>query len=193
MKILPLTKDGFGATRDGKEPILDRTSCVDCPTGTLGNGGVCVDACSALGCHSVTVSTTTDSATISSLAELCPRAAAWTLTGAGKSVSDATGACTSGRCNLIAPVGHTVVVFSGISPGATATCSVGVFITLARVVLSPASFRPESVSTAFADETMRIINEGDNPVVIYEINFDAGWLTVASLRSISTAGYSKCV
>ena len=176
--------DGMTCTScpDGKEPILDRTACTDCPQGTLGNGGTCVAACAALGCHNVTVSTTTDAAIISSLADLCPRAAAWTSTGPGKTVTDSTGTCTSTSCNFVAPVGRTAVVFSGISPGATATCQVSVFITLARVVLSPTRFTPESLSTAFADEMMRIENEGDDPVVIYEINFDAGWVSVPSLR-----------
>ena len=164
---------------DGQEPLEDRTGCTACPDGMLGEGGTCLRACDALGCQNVTLTTTTDTAVVDSLSMLCPRAGSWILSGRDKHVT--VGSCSTASCSIEAPVGENHLVAVGSSPATTASCSITIFVNLARVVLSPASFVAESLSTAYADSMMRVENEGDEPAAIYEINFDVSWLSVFSV------------
>ena len=65
---------------DGTQPDATRIRCDNCPPGTLGRDGGCVEVCEALGCTNRTLSTSTESAVLEDFNDLCPDAVGWTYT-----------------------------------------------------------------------------------------------------------------
>ena len=180
--------DGSACTRceDGKQPLESREDCEHCPDGSLGRDGLCVEACEALACTNLTLSTSLSSASVSSIDEICERATSWASTSDDKTVGDDSGLCTQDSCEMELGIGTTPITISGTSNIGGASCDLYLSVRVARIDVNPTYVETESDNLNYADVNLRVFNEGDDPVDIYGVDLpNAPWISVAQARAAS--------
>ena len=182
----------------GEQPVAAGSGCEPCPGDTLSNalGGLCLDACDALGCsdRSMFIPQRADAFKMTSIDEICTGATAWVDAGAGTRVSVSpqeggpewvAGVCTDNECTLQAAEGALPIRITGETESGqgTQTCDVDLTFIASRVSVEPNIVSTAAPLTGFTDETVAVVNTGGQDSTVFSVVVDQAWVAVEEITN----------
>jgi hypothetical protein len=122
-----------------------------------------------------------DTATLDGLSQLCGQLPSWladTPEGSADAGTVLGVPCTHESCAIPAPYGSTVFNVDVAAGQLSASCRLEIFVKEARITLEPASLAIDSLGTSYGSASMRIKNDGDDPVSIFDVVFSMTSVTI---------------